>query len=127
MSQFDDVTEDLPLYYQMQPTPVSLALVNSEVESPTSTAAEADSDEEELTVVEHLPARPKRGSFYRFIISPFYPAPFSLAFVRYLGEVRTRMIESREFDKINYPHTIYQKLRRLAEKSYVHVKTNLNS
>ena len=40
---------------------------------------------------------------------------------------RVRMIESRDFDRMHYPHTIYQRLRRLARKTYLHVKANLSS
>jgi hypothetical protein len=62
-----------------------------------------------------------------FLLSPYNPRPLSHSLLRYLKDVRRRMVESSEYDRIHYSHTLYQKLRRGVEKSIQHVKTNLRS
>ncbi len=89
---------------------------------------------EDLTVVEmqssvksSLKPQINYSSMFLFLSCPHYPLTLQLKLRDYFKEVRVRMIESRDFDRIHYSHTVYQKCRRLVEKGVFRVKRNLNS
>ena len=89
------------------------------------TEFEMDDITEDLTTILELAKRAsKPAPFYILLLSPYYPEPFSVKVGRYFHEVRRRMIESREFDRIHYAHTIYQKSRRLLKRAVIHCQTN---
>lgn len=89
---------------------------------------------EDLTIVEiqkpsiaSLKNQPKHSSMFLFLSCPHYPRTLQVKLRGYFKEVRVRMIESRDFDRIHYPHTVYQKCRRLLAKTVLRVKRNLSS
>ena len=84
---------------------------------------------EDLTVVElkkAMQSGPKPSRVFLFLSMPRYPFTLQLKLSDFFRQVRRRMIESRDFDRMHYPHTVYQKCRRLAARAYAHVKWNLN-
>lgn len=82
---------------------------------------------EDLTVLEPFSKKEKSASFYLFLRSPYYPHTLCFILRRFFKEVRLRMMESREYDRIHYPHTVYQKSRHMLRKCFLHVKNNLSS
>lgn len=85
---------------------------------------------EDLTVVElkkAMQSGPKTSRIFLFLSMPRYPLTLQLKLTHFFRQVRLRMIESRDFDRMNYPDTVYQKCRRLAARAYAHIKENLNS
>ncbi len=83
------------------------------------------SEEEELTVLElaHVVRAPSK--FYLFLHSPYYPEPFYRAVRSFFKEVWQRRIELRDFERIHYANTIWQKLCLAGRKTVLHLKTNL--
>jgi len=61
------------------------------------------------------------------LLSPYYPEPLSVKVARYFREVRQRMIESREYDRIHYANTLYQKSRRALKRFVLHCQANLHA
>ena len=84
---------------------------------------------EDLTVVElkKVQQGPKPSRIFLFLSMPRYPLTLQLKMTDFMRQVRQRMIESRDFDRVHYPNTIYQKCRRLLSRGYQHVKRNLSS
>lgn len=85
---------------------------------------------EDLTVVElkkGIYTGPRPSRIFLFLSMPRYPFTLQLKLRDFFRQVRYRMIESRDFDRIHYSHTVYQKCRRLGSRAYQHVKKNLNS
>ena len=140
MTQFDDVTEDLPL--EMYPflaspeetspaEPVDAALPDNPATLSVS-ETQAKDTEDDVTVVElfkkHAEA-PKQEPvrLIHYLLPSYSPQPLWINIASYLRDVRRRMVESREYDRVQYPNCLYQKLRRLAHKSFLHVQANLKS
>jgi len=113
-------------------SPVELAIVSASPKPSPVPRARADFEMEDITedlttILELAKKISKPAPFYILLLSPYYPEPFSVKVGRYFREVRQRMIESREYDRIHYAHTVYQKSRRLLKRAMIHCKTNLQT
>ncbi len=86
---------------------------------------ESSDSEEDLTVVEAASLRVSK--FYRFLHSHYYPEPFYLMLVRFLKEVQQRRIELRDFERVQYAHTLWQTLCRFGRRCMLRIKLNLSS
>lgn len=80
---------------------------------------------EDLTLVEPITQKVKSKSFYLFLHSPYFSPTLYMILKKYFKEVRQRMIESREFDRRYYSHTVYQKSRSLVRNCYIYMRNNL--
>ncbi|GEM_PF-4212143 len=83
--------------------------------------------DDDLTVLEFTENKAPVSQFYLFLTLSHYPSSLSLILREFFQEVRLRMIESRDYDRIHYPNTLYQKFYRLLRKIILQVKNNLNS
>jgi len=86
---------------------------------------ESSESEDDLTVVDR--ASQSFSKFYRFLHSHYYPEPFYLMVLRFLKEVQRRRIELRDFERVQYAHTIWQTLCRFGRRCVLHVKLNLST
>ncbi|HKY63090.1 MAG TPA: hypothetical protein VJR29_06705 [bacterium] len=85
--------------------------------------------EDEVTVnmpVEALPPMRSLG-----LVEPLYPPhyepPIGRALRRYFADCRRRARELRDYERIQYYNTLYQKCRRLGLRIYAHMKKNATS
>ncbi len=86
-----------------------------------------DDPTEDLTLVEVVNPKSKSQKLYAFLRYPYFSKTLSLVLVQYFKEVRQRMVESRDFDRVHYSHTVYQRVRRLLYACYLHMKKNLQA
>ena len=136
MTQFDDVTEDLPLEFcsitSLPSESPRTAGSHLELLDSSSLVTECSGQEEEndeLTIIE-LPQRTApqpKPRFYHYLHPAYSPSPLAEKLKPYFREVRRRIRESKEFDRLHYANAPYQKLRRAALRVWVHVKTNLST
>jgi len=126
----EDVTEDLPAEL------LQFAAYAREANAAPALSIVPDSDEEdEPTIVEILQqpiAVPvERAPFPErlklFLTTPYNPHPWSEDLKQYFREVRQRIIESHEYDKVHYADTLYQRGVRLAIRAYRKMKANIQA
>jgi hypothetical protein len=110
MTQFDDITEDLTevIGYASHSkemsasTPTEVTMLKPVPSVPIS----LESFREDLIVVEPSDHETTHSIVYLLLLSPHYPTPFYIHVRRYFREVRQRMIDSRDYDRLHYSHRV---------------------
>src|SRR4030095_2203103 len=101
---------------------VDLAVVNPVVkEAPYEIPDELTGD------LLEVPELAKYSPFFLILLSPYYPEPLVYKLGRYLKEVRRRMIELRDFERVEFYDTVYQRFVRFLHRCIEHAKSNLQT
>lgn len=82
-------------------------------------SAEFAEEENDDTVVEAFPLQ--------VIYPPHYEPPVGRALKLYFKECVQRARDLREYERVHYAHTVYQKTLRLLARFYAHAKKNATS
>ncbi|MBX7149936.1 hypothetical protein K1X76_12775 [bacterium] len=83
-------------------------------------------EEDEQTIIDTSP-QAILSPMYQFFHSPYFPKTFFFLIAQYFKGVRTRMIESRDNDRIMYADSLYQRVRRFIESCFTYMANNLKS
>src|SRR4030095_1610324 len=74
-----------------------------------------------------VPNLTRYSPFFLILLSPYYPEPLVYKLARYLKEVRRRMIELRDFERVEFYDTVYQRFVRFLHRCIEHAKANLQT